>query len=430
MKSKLLFIELNELNFEFVETYAARGHLPTFKKLFAQHGFQKTVSEHEYDHLEPWIQWVTAHTGLDYQDHQVFRLGDIVDRDIPQIWEELEAKGLTVGAVSPMNAKQRMRDPAFFLPDPWTQTPMVAPPGIRRFYRAVARMVNQNAEGSATGRDLAGLALGFAANARPSNYLRYMKYVAGASKRKWNRAIVLDQILADMFIGFVKRKAPDFATLFLNSAAHIQHHYMFSSAAYGGAIKNPAWYVPAGEDPVLDVYELYDHILASIIDQFPDHRIMLATGLHQVPYHEESFYWRLNDHERFLRELDVPFVNVVPRMSRDFLIECRDEAQAVAAANRLMLARDMDHHPLFEIDNRGDSLFVTLCYRHEITEATRYRVGNEERGGLRQAVSFVAIKNGHHDGIGYFLDTRATPPAADEPLPLRELPDRIRAAVL
>ncbi|HEX8414407.1 MAG TPA: alkaline phosphatase family protein [Sphingomicrobium sp.] len=430
MKSKLLLIELNELNFEYIEMYVSKGHLPTFKKLFTEHGFQKTVSERDYDSLEPWIQWVTAHTGLDYEHHGVFRLGDIVDHDIPQIWEELEAKGLTVGAVSPMNAKQRMRAPAFFLPDPWTQTPMVAPPGIQRFYRAVARMVNQNAGGNAAGKDLAGLALGFAANARPSNYVRYLKYVASATKKKWNRAIVLDQILADVFIGFVKRKNPDFASLFLNSAAHIQHHYMFSSAAYDGKIKNPVWYVRPGEDPVRDVYELYDHILASIITQFPNYRIMLATGLHQVPYHEESFYWRLNDHEDFLRKIGVPLVRVVPRMSRDFLIECCDEAQALAASARLMMVRDMDRQPLFEVDNRGASLFVTLSYRHEITENMKYLIGNEERTGLREAVSFVAIKNGHHDGTGYFLDTRAAAPPPDAIFPLKDLPDRIKAAVL
>lgn len=430
MKSKLLLIELNELNFEYVEAYFAKGYLPTFKKLFSEKGFQRTVSENDYENLEPWIQWVTAHTGLDYKDHGVFRLGDIVDHDISQIWDELEAKGLTVGAVSPMNAKQRMRNPAFFLPDPWTQTSMVAPSAIRRFYRAVARMVNQNAEGQAAGADLASLGLGFATQARPGNYLRYLKYVAGARRRKWNRAIVLDQILADMFVGFVKRKKPDFASLFLNSAAHIQHHYMFSSAAYDGTLRNPDWYVRLGDDPVRDVYELYDHILATIIAHFPEYRIMLATGLHQVPYHEESFYWRLSDHEDFLRKIGVPFANVVPRMSRDFLVECRDKEQALDAERMLMMVRDMDRQPLFEVDNRGASLFVTLAYRHEITDETKYLVGNEERIGLRRAVSFVAIKNGHHDGIGYFLDTHAPASPPDAHFPLRDLPERIRAAVL
>ncbi|WP_204315871.1 hypothetical protein, partial [Enterobacter hormaechei] len=92
--------------------------------LLGEHGFQRTTSEQDYDNLEPWIQWVTAHTGLDYGEHGIFRLGDIVEHDLPQIWDDLEQKGLNVGAISPMNARQRMRAPAFFLPDPWTKAPM------------------------------------------------------------------------------------------------------------------------------------------------------------------------------------------------------------------------------------------------------------------------------------------------------------------
>ena len=34
----------------------------------------------------------------------MFRLGDVVNTDIEQIWERLERRGLSVGAISPMNA--------------------------------------------------------------------------------------------------------------------------------------------------------------------------------------------------------------------------------------------------------------------------------------------------------------------------------------
>lgn len=430
MMSKLLLLELNELNFEFVEEYVSQGHLPTFQRLFQKNGFQRTTSESTYENLEPWIQWVTAHTGLDYDDHRVFRLGDIVHRELPQIWEELEQQGLNVGAISPMNARQRMRAPAFFLPDPWTDGGMVAPRVVQRFYRAVAEMVNENAEGIKSGKASIDLAMGASYCARPSNYSRYLSYAAKAKRKTWNRALFLDLLLSDLYVKLVKRKNTDFSSLFLNSAAHIQHHYMFSSSAYQGALKNPDWYVGAGVDPVLDVYNLYDHILGTLLEEFPDHRVMIATGLHQVPYPEESFYWRLRDHEGFLLKIGVPFERVVPRMSRDFLVECRDSEQAAAAERRLGMIWDLDRLPLFEIDNRGTSLFVTLSYRHEIQKEMRYLVGNEERAGLGDDVAFVAIKNGHHDGIGYFLDTGLDRVSSSTSFPLNQLPERIKAAVL
>lgn len=430
MTAKLLLLELNELNFEFVEDYIAQGHLPTFRRIFEAHGFQLTTSETDYENIEPWIQWVTAHTGLDYADHGVFRLGDIVGRDFVQIWEDLEGRGLRVGAVSPMNAQLRMRKPAFFLPDPWTDGGVAAPGIVRRLYSAVAGMVSQNAEGGVPRKLLFDLVVGAIQCARPANFKRYAQYAWASRRRSWKRALVLDLLLTDVFVGLVERSRADFASLFLNAAAHIQHHYMFSSSVYRGEVRNPDWYVRSGDDPVLDVYQLYDSILDMLIRTLPDYRIMIATGLHQVPYPDQSFYWRLRDHDRFLRDLDIPFVSVEPRMSRDFLVTCKDEQQAADAAHRLGLVCDLDRIPLFEIDNRGTSLFVTLSYRHEITDDMSYLVGNEERSGLKKAVAFVAIKNGHHDGTGYFLDTgvRGLSPASS--FPLKELPEKIRSVVL
>ena len=53
-----------------------------------------TSSEIEYQNLEPWIQWVSAHTGKDFKDHKIFRLGDIVNSDHEQIFEVIEKKAI------------------------------------------------------------------------------------------------------------------------------------------------------------------------------------------------------------------------------------------------------------------------------------------------------------------------------------------------
>src|SRR5688572_18446027 len=104
MTQPLYLIELNEISFDFVNHYSKAGHLPHLSKLIQQHGVSTTVSESVYEHIEPWIQWVSAHTGKRFDEHRVFRLGDIIHSDVQQIWEILERKGITVGAVSPMNA--------------------------------------------------------------------------------------------------------------------------------------------------------------------------------------------------------------------------------------------------------------------------------------------------------------------------------------
>src|SRR5881275_2833824 len=119
---RLIFIELNEINFDIVGAYLATKPLPAFRKLLS--GFWvRTTAERRYELLEPWIQWPSVHTGLSASEHSVFRLGDIVNSRVPQIFERLEKQGLRIGCIAVMNAENRLDDPAYFIPDPWTDTP-------------------------------------------------------------------------------------------------------------------------------------------------------------------------------------------------------------------------------------------------------------------------------------------------------------------
>jgi hypothetical protein len=418
----LIFLELNEVNFDFVRAYVREGRLPAFAALFERHGFRRTESEKAYEELEPWIQWVTAHTGKSLAEHGVFRLGDIVNHDLPQVWECLEQRGLRVGAVSPMNAKNRLKSPAFFVPDPWTATRVDASPVLKRLYGAIAQAVNDNAQSRVSVRSLMQLLRGFLAYSRAANWPTYLGYVAGARGHPWRKAMFLDLLLSDVFIRETARTRPHFATLFLNAAAHIQHHYLFCSSAYQGPLRNPEWYVRPGEDPIFEVYQLYDRIIADTMRSFPKARFMLATGLHQNPHSRVTFYWRLRDHSNFLRGLGVDFENVAPRMSRDFLVDCGTVERALHAADQLSRVTADDGIPLFEIDNRGSDLFVMFTYPHDIDDKAGYRLEGRRLPGLRDQVAFVALKNGEHDGVGYLIDTGYRHDPAGQPIALASIP--------
>ena len=430
MPQQLLFLELNEINFEYVEAYVGRGALPHLARLVRDSGVARTVSEHRYEDIEPWIQWVTAHTGLPLAEHRVFRLGDIVKKDLPQIWEQLEGRGLSVGAISPMNARNRLRAAAFFVPDPWTPTAPTATPRLAALYAGIAQAVNENAQSKVSAQSLMALVTGFAAYARPANYATYLRLAGTSRGRPWRKALVLDLLLADVFVREVQRTKPDFASLFLNAGAHIQHHYLFSSACYAGPHRNPAWYVPAGVDPVCEAYALYDRLVGQVQAAFPRARIMVATGLHQDPHDRVTWYWRLRDHTDFLSRIRVPFGRIEPRMSRDFLVVCQTDAQAMEAGKRLAAAISRDGRPIFAVDNRGTDLFVELAYDSEIGPGFEFTIDGETFGGLDRDVAFVALKNGRHNGIGYFLDSaaKAGTRAAGE-FPLAQVHARILEAL-
>jgi hypothetical protein len=424
----LIFVELNEVNFEFVEHYARRGALPVFERLIGAHGYTRTRSEEAYEQIEPWIQWVTVHTGKSYAEHKVFRLGDGPRAGIAQIWEQLEKKGLKVGAFSPMNAGNAVARAAFFVPDPWTRTSVSAPPLMRAAYEAICQAVGDNAQGHITARSALQLVAGLFAYSRAGNWPRYLSDALGGLTSHWPRAVFLDRFLADCFLKLWRRTHPDFSSVFFNGAAHIQHHYLFNSAAYRGPYRNPPWYLSAGVDPVLEIYRLYDRVLGDCLALEPRPRVMIATGLHQDPVDEPLFYWRLRDHAAFLRAIGCGFAGVEPLMSRDFLVTCADGAQAAATAARLASGRAADGLPLFEIDDRGASLFVTLAYPREVKPGLAARFEGAVIEDLAREVVFVALKNGRHNGIGYFLDSGVRSAPGAEPIPLTELWQRMVSA--
>jgi hypothetical protein len=409
----LIVLELNEVTIPYIEAYIrdVPASLPTFAKLLREHACQRTRSESQYENIEPWIQWVSAHTGKTFAEHNVFRLGDIEpETSLRQIYETLEARGVSVGAVSPMNAANRCVAPAFFVPDPWTPTKVTAPALATRVYKAICRAVGENASGAITLQDLVALGLGLLRYGRPRHALTYAKLALFGAKKRWHRAAFLDLFISDLFVSLWQSTRPQFSTLFVNGAAHVQHHYMYNAQPYSGEIQNPGWYVSAGEDPLLEIYKSYDKILSSVLSLGA--RVIVATGLSQVPYPKPIYYYRLRDHEAFLKAASIPFQSVSARMSRDFIVTCAGDAEVNAACTQLAAYQDQNGVALFDVDDRRDgTMFVTLTYANEITSEAQFSSQQQTRFSMGEHVIFVALKNGHHTDVGYVIDT-ARPAAA------------------
>lgn len=408
----LILIELNEINFDIVRGYISQGrNLPGLARLLSGPHAQ-TRAESDYKSIEPWIQWPSVHLGLSAAQHRIFRLGDIVSSKAPQFFEQLEKRGLRIGAVSPMNAENRLSAPAYFIPDPWTRTPTDGSWWSRALAHAVSQAVNDNAEGRITARSALNLALAMLWFAQPRHYKTYLKLALRSRGAPWRKALLLDLLLHDVHTRFFRARGADFSTLFLNAGAHIQHHYFFNSKVVREQVplRNPPWYVPEELDPFGEMLEIYDLVIRECLEM-PGVDIIVATGLSQTPYDRIKFYWRLRDHATFLHTVGIRFKGVLPRMTRDFLIEFATPDDARAAETRLA-GLEANGTPLFgDIDNRGDSLFVTLTYPGEVTESTRFQVDGQSIA-LSPHVVFVALKNGMHQDKGFVFFTPNVAPFA------------------
>lgn len=405
---RLIVLELNELNFDLIQKYV--DQYPTefrnLSKLFEQFQCVQNTSEIRYQELEPWIQWVSAHTGKTFEEHSVYRLGDVEKDsfDHEQIYEKLEKMGLSIGVVSPMNAVNRMNNAAYFIPDPWTATKTDGSWLSKRFHEMLKQTVNQNAEGHISLQSIVTLLISIIFVASFKNVTSLFRQLYVVVKNPKLKVLFLDLLIHMVHLKLWKRKHPDVSFLFLNGGAHLQHHYMLNSKFIEKSEPNPEWYMPSNIDPLYFMLQTYDHILGDYLDLTINKKaaIVVSTALRQIPHEKAIFYYRLRNHEDFLNSAGIVFRDVKPRMTRDFEVIFNNDEERDNALVKLRGMKVDGKHQLFgDFELRHNSLFLSLTYPHEVNEHTQITTLNGTEFLLYPSVVFVAIKNGKHDSVGY-----------------------------
>jgi len=161
-------------------------------------------------------------------------------------------------------------------------------------------------------------------------------------------------------------------------------------------------------------------------------KVIIATGLHQKPHKHLTYYWRLKKHDAFLKKIGIQdYTEVLPRMSRDMLVEFASEKSALAGQKIFERYESVaDKTKIFTVDNRGKSLFVELTYPNDIKENFSIQSSTSPTvNDFKEEVVFVAIKNGEHDGIGYLLANFETE-ISEKIIPLKSVNQFILNTVL
>ena len=84
----MLLIELNEFSTALLERAAASGNFPAIAEVLAmQHARTVAVETEERHGLDPWVQWVSIHTGVPAEQHGIMHLGDAPLLRHKQLWE-------------------------------------------------------------------------------------------------------------------------------------------------------------------------------------------------------------------------------------------------------------------------------------------------------------------------------------------------------
>lgn len=405
----IIFVELNAVNFELIQKYIDKGYLPNFQKLLEDYALNETKADVSYEQLQSWIQWVSIHTGQTYKQHQVFEKTQITEReDIQQVWETLEKDGYSVGAITPLNATNRTDKAQFWLPHPSINTSASGEKWLKDLYPAIQEAFLDPSKRHLSTSSKAILIRTLLTKTKKNQWSSYVSHAFKSLFKQchWATVLMLDRLMADIFIQQWRKHVPDFASLFLDAGAYFQRHYWFNSQVYDGPNYNPMWYVEEGDDPLLRVYQMYDDVIADMLKQ--PARLIIATGLRQVAHEQVTYHYSLKDPEDLLTQLDFDFKEVKPHNASDFQAIFHSKQAAEKAEKTLRQLFTENDEPLFDFTNREDNaLYVKLTYPHEIKSPCPIKnaKGKPIFEDFATEVSFLDLENSHNDPIGYYIDS-------------------------
>lgn len=410
---RVIQLEFNEISKSVIDCMISKGQLPNFKKINQQWSFYKTVSEDKYDYWEPWIQWVTVHTGKSFAEHEIFHLSDAHNLKHKQIFETLSELGIESAIIGSMNTSRGTTKGGFFLPDPWTKNSESYPPNIEPLWNFISKNIQKHTGSQLKFKEFA-MALQVCLNFRLSISIYINIFTQLLSQVfdpliKWKLVSIFDQFLFEIFKKNLVSRNFKFYTLFCNCVAHYQHHYWrnFDKAKFNPSIICPD--CREGDDPITYGYQLYDRILGELLNLVNplDTLIIVVSGLSQVPFVDKESeggmnYYRLVDHKEFVKSLGLFDIEVYPLMSRDWEIKSLNQNK-LKYAKKVLSQLNVGDEPLFKItQNSPDILFIETAVSKRIAEDADIVSSSSGKPIARFNKTFmnIGIKSGHHIGMG------------------------------
>lgn len=345
---RVIMLEFNELSPKLMDKFIALGHLPSFEQLRDKSACFVTDAQETPPNLEPWIQWVTVHTGLSFREHQCFHLNDGGSFQSRRIWDHVGAAGGKSWVCGSMNANfDRLAFRGHFLPDPWASDVNDFPNDYFAAFTNVVRTFVQEHSGRPQVSAVAMVAFakfmldhGLSIETIRATIAQLVDERLNPSK--WRRAFILDRLQWDLFKRIYVREKPDFSTFFLNSTAHFQHFHWREMEPEIFTIKPSDEDQDNYRDAILEGYKSMDRIVGQATAMAdPDTAIVLCTALSQQPMltYEDDQGRQIFRHKDIKQLLDFAGVDetydYAPVMSQEFLLHCQSDAQAASVAAKI-----------------------------------------------------------------------------------------------
>lgn len=393
--ARLLLLELNELCPSLIERFMAQGYLPNFKKLRERSRAFITHTNEEV--LEPWIQWVTVHTGVPLDEHGIVDLDEAAKLKHHTFWDELGSDNVLL--MCPMNVRFERKDGSIFMPDPWAAS-QVPSPEIEPFHRFVRAAVNTHAQSRGIDKRDAMKAVRYLAGhgMTPGTALSLVRQLMqeriGGKDVKWRRATILDRLCWDVFSHFWRSdRHPRVGVYFSNATAHYQHKYWRHHEPEVFSLKPDAEELRSYSEAIRYGYQRHDELLGKAMKiAGSDTAIVLCTALSQQPMLDyetrggKSMFMP-RDFEPLLEAVGAPAnARAEQIMAEEARLHYENAADAELAYAKLQEAKTGEGLALFKLRGFDGHSFIIGCavFTSEVTPSTQILAGGRPVGAFHE----------------------------------------------
>jgi len=372
---RVMLLEFNELSPQLMDRFMGEGHLPNFRRLRSESQIYVTEAAERGWELNPWVQWVTVHSGLDYQDHGITELDEGAKLQAERVWDVVSQAGLPVWVCGSMNVAYRQPVNGLVMPDPWTTK---VPPSdtLQPFFRFVRQHVTEHTKDSLPlgradylrfGAFMLRHGLSFATVAA---IVRQLVSERTTPDQYWKRAVLLDKLQFDVFRWYYRKTKPAFSTFFSNSTAHYQHYYWREMEPHLFTVQSTPEQVAAHEKAILFGYREMDTMMAKALALAGrDTAVIFATAISQQPclvYEEQGgkVIYRPRDFEALMNFAGVTeSYSIAPVMAEVFNIHVPREEDAARVEAKLA-ALHSGGRPAMQLLRTG-TIINAKCRLHE-----------------------------------------------------------------
>lgn len=306
MNKNLLLLEINECDFKFFEYGSKKYGYPNIKKFFLS---KKTVNTYTNDkqegyNLDPWVQWVSVHTGKLSKNHKIYRLGEKINKTTDQIWDKLSKKKIKCSIWGAFNSSLKIKKNInFFFPDPWSFNEIAYPDNLNSYLR-LPRYYAQNYPKINKLKTIYFGIIFLIKIFLSKNFFYLFKNIFPlinifliSGLKSFNLYFFLDLMSLLVIQNNLKTNKSDFALISLNSFAHYQHNY---------------W----NDKKFEIIYFWYLNEIIKIIDKISTSykSSLILNGFSQKKIKNE-YYLRPKKPKKFFNNLNLDFLKIEPNMT-------------------------------------------------------------------------------------------------------------------